>query len=158
MYGIYNSDTLAQLIETVHRMHNTTSWCERTFAEKINQWFDLYLHQDGVGHYAINSVLFLTAIREKYIKMYERFWEQLKMYAKAVRILLTGYLPILLLPPSKLTGILSEVRNVIETTNKHYNLVLSHLYHYYDMKLVTFGIDENKNLFIQFPVFVQPYT
>ena len=26
MYGIYNSDTLAQLIETVHRMHNTTSW------------------------------------------------------------------------------------------------------------------------------------
>ena len=26
MYSIYNSDTLAQLIETVHRMHNTTSW------------------------------------------------------------------------------------------------------------------------------------
>ena len=25
MYGIYNSDTLEQLIETVHRMHNTTS-------------------------------------------------------------------------------------------------------------------------------------
>ena len=26
MYGIYYSDTLTQLIETVHRMHNTTSW------------------------------------------------------------------------------------------------------------------------------------
>ena len=26
MYCIYNSDTLAQLIETVHRIHNTTSW------------------------------------------------------------------------------------------------------------------------------------
>ena len=28
---------------------------------------------------------------------------------------------------------------------------------YYDMKLVTFGIDQDKNLVIQFPVFVQPY-
>ena len=26
------------------------------------------------------------------------------------------------------------------------------------MKLVTFGIDSQKNLIIQFPVFVQPYT
>ena len=26
------------------------------------------------------------------------------------------------------------------------------------MKLVTFGIDGNRNLIIQFPVFVQPYT
>ena len=76
MYGIYNSNTLAQLIETVHRMHNTTSWYERTFVEKINQWFELYLHQYGVSHYAINSVLFLTTIREKYVKMFERFLEQ----------------------------------------------------------------------------------
>ena len=29
---------------------------------------------------------------------------------------------------------------------------------YYDMKLVTFGIGYQKNLIIQFPVFVQPYT
>ena len=26
------------------------------------------------------------------------------------------------------------------------------------MKLVTFGIDKNKNLIIQFPVFIQPYA
>ena len=37
MYGIYNSDTLTELIETVHRMHNTTSWRERTFVGKLNQ-------------------------------------------------------------------------------------------------------------------------
>ena len=29
---------------------------------------------------------------------------------------------------------------------------------YYDMKLVTFGTDDNSNLIIQFPVFVQPYS
>ena len=43
-------------------------------------------------------------------------------------------------------------------TNKDYDLVLSRLYLYYDMKLVTFGINQDKNLIIQFPVFVQPYT
>ena len=29
---------------------------------------------------------------------------------------------------------------------------------YYDIKLVTFGIDRKRNLIIQFPIFVQPYT
>ena len=37
-------------------------------------------------------------------------------------------------------------------------LVLNRLYLYYNMKLVTFGIDYQKNLIIQFPIFVQPYT
>ena len=32
------------------------------------------------------------------------------------------------------------------------------MYKYYDMKLVMFGIDQNRNLIMQFPVFVQPYT
>ena len=95
-------------------MHNTTSWHEKTFAGKLNHWFEWYLHKDGVGHYMINSVLFLTTIREKYVRMYERFIEQLKMYAKAIRILSKGYLPISLLPPSKLHGILSEVRQALQ--------------------------------------------
>ena len=37
-------------------------------------------------------------------------------------------------------------------------LVLTRLYLYYDMKLVTFGMDKKINLIIQFPVFIQPYT
>ena len=158
MYGIYNSDTLTELTETVHRKQNTTSWRERTFAGKLNQWLELYLHQDGVHHYAINSILFLTFIREKYVKMYERFLEQLKMYAKATRILSKGYLPISLLSPSKLERILNEVRAAFLKTNKDYDLVLTHFYLFYDVKLVTFGIDEERNLIIQFPVFIQPYT
>ena len=31
------------------------------------------------------------------------------------------------------------------------------MYKYYDMKLVMLGIDQDRNLIIQFPVFVQPY-
>ena len=39
------------------------------------------------------------------------------MYEKAIRILMKGYLPISLLPPSKLQVILSEVKMAIQTTN-----------------------------------------
>ena len=65
MYSVCNSYTFTEPIDTVHRIHNTSTWRERTFAGKPNQWLELYLHQEGVGHYAINSILFLTLIREK---------------------------------------------------------------------------------------------
>ena len=35
---------------------------------------------------------------------------------------------------------------------------MDRLHLYYDMQLVTFGIDKDMNLVIQFPVFIQPYT
>ena len=69
-----------------------------------------------------------------------------------------GYLPISLLPPSKLVKILHEVTQALSKTNKNYGLVLKGMYKYYDMKLVMFGIDQDRNLIIQFSVFVQPYT
>ena len=45
--------------------------------------------------------------------MYERFVNQLKEYSHAIRILSKGYLPIYLLPPSKLAKILQEVKQVL---------------------------------------------
>ena len=36
--------------------------------------------------------------------------------------------------------------------------VIDRLHLYYNMQLVTFGIDKEKNLIVQYPVFVQPYT
>ena len=69
-----------------------------------------------------------------------------------------GYLPISFLPPLKLAKILQEVKQVLLKTNKNYGLDIKGMYKYYDMKLVMFGRDQNRNLIIQFPVFVQPYT
>ena len=158
MYGIYNSDTLTDLIDTVHRMQNFTTMSKKTFTRKLHDWMELYAQDEGLHNYAINSILFLTTIREKYVKMYERFIEELKLYSKVIRVLLKGYLPISLLPPSKLEKILKELRIASAKSNKYYDLVLTRLYLYYDMKLATFGIDNQRNLIVQFPVFVQPYT
>ena len=93
-------------------------------------------------HYAINSVLFLPMIREKYVRMYEQFIEQLKMYARVIRILSKGCLSILLLPPSRLRKILGKVKMALQIKDRDYDLILKWLYLYYDMKLVNFGIDE----------------
>ena len=139
----------------MHRLYNQTTWNEKLFAGKIEDWYCWYLSEKGVGHYAINSLLFLTTPREKYVKMYERFINHLKIYAKVIRILSKGYLPISLLAPSKLNKILKEVNVALQTTNRDYDLVIKRLYLYYDMKLVTFGIDDQRNLIIQFPVFVK---
>ena len=83
MYGVYNSDTLIDLIDTVHRMQNFTTWNEKTFAGKLRDWMEIYAQDKGVHNYAINSVLFLTMIREKYVKMYERFIEETKIVFKS---------------------------------------------------------------------------
>ena len=34
--GIYNSDTLETLIDTVHRLYNQTTWNAKLFAGKID--------------------------------------------------------------------------------------------------------------------------
>ena len=68
-----------------------------------------------------------------------------------------GYLPISLIIPLKLKEILDAVKTTIRKTNPDYDIIIKRLHLYYDMKLVTFGIDKNKDLIIQFPVFIQPY-
>ena len=77
---------------------------------------------------------------------------QLCIYAAAIRVLAKGYLPILLISPLKLKDILSEDRIAIMKTIPDYDLVVKRLHLYHDMKLVTFGIDKDRNMIIQFPV------
>ena len=80
------------------------------------------------------------------------------MYAKVNRILAKGYLPISLKTPLKIQDILDAVKTAIRKTNPDYDIVIQKLYLYYDMKLITFGIDRDKHLVIQSPVFIQLYT
>ena len=158
MYVVYNVDTLQKLIQMVHKMNTRSVWFEKLYAGHVNKWFEMYSPSQDANYYAIHSLLYLRMIQEKYIKMYERFVNQLKEYSQAIRGLSKGYLPISLLSPSKLAKILHEVKQVLSKTNKNYGLVIKGKYKYYDMKLVTFGIDQDRNLIIQFPIFVQPYT
>ena len=160
MYGIYNAETLQKHINTVHHIQNFTSPNEKLFAgqqgtaplQSING------NMQGIQHYSINLLLYLRIVKEKYVLMYKEFIMQLHINVSAIRILAKGYLPISLFTPLKLKEILNVVRNTVRKTNPDYDLVIKRQYVYYDMNLVTFGIDRDRNLIIQFPVLIQPYT
>ena len=50
------------------------------------------------------------------------------------------------------------MRKTVQKENKDYDILIKRLYLYYDMKLVTFGIDDKRSLIVQFPVFVHPHN
>ena len=97
-------------------------------------------------------------MQDKYITLYKELITQLHIYATSIRILAKGYLPISLITHSKLEEILNDVKTAIRKTNPDYDLVIVSLHLYYDMQLVTFGNDRERNLIKQFSVFIQPYT
>ena len=78
--------------------------------------------------------------RKIYCGLY-KFITQLQIYAKAVTILAKGYLPISLITPYKLQEILNLVKETLIKSNPDYDIVIKRLHLYYEMKLVTFGID-----------------
>ena len=159
MYGIYNAETLEKLINTVHNIHNVTSSHERLFTGEHNPVIFRILYSNNlvIQQYAFNSLLFLRVIQDKYISLYRELITQLKTYVSTIRILSKGYLSTTLIPPNKLRDILAKVKRSLNQTNPDYALVFDRLHMYYDMPLVTFGVDRNMNLVIQFPVFIQPY-
>ena len=57
-----------------------------------------------------------------------RFINELKSYSKAKHVLSKGYLPISLIPSSKLEAILQQVKTALAKTNKNHDLVLNRLY------------------------------
>ena len=65
MYGKYNSDTLMELVKTVHQMQNVTTWKEKIFVSEMNEWLKNQLaHTHNEFDYSIDTVLFLTTIKE----------------------------------------------------------------------------------------------
>ena len=143
MYGIYNAETLEKLINTVHEIHNVTSSTEKLFAGEHNPTLFRMLYMDALGiqQYAINTLLFLRVIQDKYISLYRELITQCGTYISAIRVLAKGYLPNTLLTPRKLQGILAEVKKSLHHKNPDYTLVLDRLHLYYNIQLVTFEID-----------------
>ena len=72
VYGIYNAKTSEKLINMVHEIHNVTSSHEKLFAGEHNPTLFrlLYMDAPGMQQYAINSLLFLRVIQDKYISLY----------------------------------------------------------------------------------------
>ena len=82
MYGIYNTETLEKLINTVQVIHNVTSSHEKLFAGEHSPTLFRLLYMDALGiqQCVVNSLLFLRVIQDKYISLYRELITQLHSY------------------------------------------------------------------------------
>ena len=150
---------MEDLIDTVHNLHKRTTWKEKIIFrtdKQLVQLLFIFCRCTTLCNQLTTS--FLQQLGRKYVKMYERFLNQLRQYSQAIRVLPKGYLLITLLSPSKLNIILQKVRETVQKENKDYDILIKRLYLYYDMNLVMFGIGDKRNLIVQFPVFVHPHN
>ena len=73
MYGKYSLDTLMELVKMVHQMQNVTTWKEKIFVSEMNVWLKCKLEDiHSEFDYSMGAVLFLTTVKEKYVRMYEK--------------------------------------------------------------------------------------
>ena len=130
MYRVYNVETLEKLVETVQVLHSHQSLIEQLFAGQQVAAYKIYSKmQDAcsVQHYVTNALLYLHTIKEKYTAVYNEYITQLHIYAKAVRILAKGYLPISLITPYKLQEIINLVKETLIKSNPDYDIVIKRL-------------------------------
>ena len=69
MYRIYNAETLEKLVKTVQVIHSRQSLIEGLFAGQSVAAYEAYSQMHGacgIQHYAINSILYLHMIKDKY--------------------------------------------------------------------------------------------
>ena len=80
MYIIYNAETLENLVKKVHALHSRQTLYENVFTGRTSAAYKSYsqMHgSHGIQHYAVNSMLYLRTIKDKYIEIYNEFFSQL---------------------------------------------------------------------------------
>ena len=56
--------------------------------------------------------------------------------------------------PSQLNNMITQIKEAVTKASSECDLVIKRMHLYFDMKLVTFGIEDDSDLTIQFLVFV----
>ena len=109
---------------------------------KENKGYEIYSHQ-------IN--LYVQAMRERYLRMPENLINELRLLLRSIATLSKGYLPSQLFSPTDLVKISKAALQMVQKRHPDYVLAIPQTSSYYDMRLVTFGIDELDRLVVCFP-------
>ena len=98
----------------------------------------------------------MNTISEKYLSLYRELVGNLDKILLSIKTLSEGRIPIELITPEMLTNFTENVKEVLQNSHSGYILAFPHISYYYDMKLVTFGVDSSSSLVITFPIFIRP--
>ena len=158
LYGEFDINSTQSIIKMLDSLDNRTSYLEEILEMNVKEWTDRFLDLDsGSVMYTHLMHLYIGNLREKYIRLYEALHTELRLLLRSIAILSKGYLPPQLFPPTTLVEISQKAINMIKTKNPDYVLALPHITDYYDMRLVTFGLDDQGKLVICFPIFIKEY-
>ena len=158
LFGEYELNSTESIIKTFQSLDSRTSTLEQWLLGEDMTMLQGYLtHLHGPTLYSHQLQLYLNSLQEKYIRLYETLVIELQALLKSISILSRGYLPADLFPPSTLKQMSDQAINMIKGQNPDYVLALPHLTDYYDMRLVTFSLDEEDRLIICFPIFIKEH-
>ena len=157
LYGQFNVNCTEKIIETLNDMYTRQTFVEEIVSNLTADWPRRYLSREaGVSLYASHLAIYLSTVNEKFVKLHQELRYSLDKLLNDIKILSEGRLPINMIPPSMLNKFTNEVKKELVKSHPDYTLALPHTSYYYDMKLVTFGIDDTGDLIVTFPIFIKP--
>jgi hypothetical protein len=161
MYGDYNLEGITSIVGTAKKIDKRV--------QNLEEWIrgDIPMEQRHVKHHPAHrkDAIFLARLssyleimKEQHLTLGLSLIRELEKLLRGIDTLSKGYLSNELVPFSTLKNITDQVQDMVGKTHPDYILAIPQLAHYYDMKLVTFSVDETgENMYVTFPIFLKQH-
>ena len=160
MFGNYDIQTTDGMIKLLGNLNNRTQYLENVITGKDPTTARNFLKNNlrGTEIFSHQVQMYMQAMRERYLRVPENLISELRLLLRSIAILSRGYLPPQLFSPTDIVRISQAALSMIKNKHPDYVLAIPQASSYYDMRLVTFGIDEDDRLVVCFPIFVKDFS
>ena len=160
MFGDYDIQTTDGMIKLLGNLNNRTQYLENIITGKDPTTARNFLKNNlrGTEIFSHQVQMYMQAMRERYLRVPENLISERRLLLRSIAILSRGYLPPQLFSPTDIVRISQAALSMIKNKHPDYVLAIPQASSYYDMRLVTFGIDEDDRLVVCFPIFVKDFS
>ena len=160
MFGDYEIQTTDGMIRLLGNLNNRTQYLERIITGKDPTTARNFPKNNvrGTEIFSYQVQMYIQAMTERYLRVPENLISELRLLLRSIAILSRGYLPPQLFSPTDIVRISQAALSMIKNKHPDYVLAIPQASSYYDMRLVTFGIDEDDRLVVCFPIFVKDFS
>ena len=152
-YGRYNLNSLKGIINTINALHEKQNHFEWAVKQKD---FNLRKSDMDAVNYNFDTMMYLRNVREEHVVIYREVVKAARDFLDGIAIVTQGRLPRSLTSDNQLREILGKVDAMVKRNYPDYVLAAKHIYHYRDMKMVTFSVDQQAHsLILTFPAFIK---
>ena len=155
MYGRYNLNSLKGVINTINALYDKQTYFERAVKQKD---FNFRKPDMDAVNYNFQVMMYVENVREEHVVTYREAVKAARDFLDGIAIVTQGRLPRALISDNQLREILGKVDAMVKRNYPDYVLAATHIFHYRDMKMVTFAVDQQAHsLIVTFPAFIKNY-